>query len=152
MVLSTTLPAPIDTVWDLVRRPALLEHVARGRLSFRPLDPPVFPEIWEEGTYRVRLRGLGLIPLGWQEIGVSFPPTSAPERQVRDLGRSPIFPVWDHLIRLVPEGETATAYTDEIRFESRLPGWLVRPIVRDFYRHRQARWRKLIEEGGRLAG
>ena len=145
--ITTTLPAPIDAVWHEVGRPALLHYVARGRLSFRPIDPPEFPERWSEGPYRVGLRGLGVIPVGWQEIGISFPDVPAPKRSVRDLGRSPIFRVWDHVITLEPEGEAATRYTDEIRFETWLPMILARPIVTDFYRHRQRRWARLVATG-----
>ena len=145
--ITTTLAAPIDTIWREVQRPAVLEYIARGRLAFQPIDPPEFPEIWAEGSYRAALRGFGVIPLGWQEIGVSFPEVPAPARSVRDLGRSAIFSVWDHVILLEPEGEAATRYTDEIRFETWMPGFLVRPIVTDFYRHRQRRWAKLVENG-----
>ena len=145
--ISTTLRAPIDTIWHEVGRPALLQYVARGRLTFHPVDPPEFPERWAEGSFRVALRGFGVIPLGWQEIGISFPEVPAPGRSVRDLGRSPLFKVWDHTIILKPEGETATRYTDEIRFETWLPMMLARPIVSDFYRHRQRRWARLVANG-----
>lgn len=145
--ITTILPAPIEAIWHEVGRPALLEYVTRGRLGFRPIDPPEFPERWSEGRYRVGLSGFGVIPLGWQEIGISFPDLPAPARSVRDLGRSPLFSVWDHTILLEPEGEDATRYTDEIRFETWLPMALARPIVTDFYRHRQRRWARLVENG-----
>ncbi len=44
--LETELPASIDRIWAEVRRPRLLQHVAAGLVTFRPVEPPSFPELW----------------------------------------------------------------------------------------------------------
>jgi len=147
--ISTTLAAPIDSVWEALQRPATLAYVSRGWLRFRPIDPPALPEHWPEegGDFEVGLTAFGLIPVGRQVIGISWPDVPAPGRAIRDHGRGTFVREWDHLIELTPHGEEATNYTDRLRIEA---GWLT-PLVaawaRGFYAHRQRRWHKLIRRG-----
>jgi ligand-binding SRPBCC domain-containing protein len=136
--LTRLLPVPADAVWGFVLRPAGMLTVAAPLVAMRPLDPPRLPGRWSPGRYRVGLRAFGAIPLGWQEIAVSFPATPPPERRLRDLGRSPLFPLWDHMIAVTPEAG-GTRYTDHVQFVSVLPEALVRPLVAAFFRHRQRR-------------
>jgi ligand-binding SRPBCC domain-containing protein len=142
VILSTHLAAPPEEVWALLMRPATLEHVAAPLLRFRPEGPPL-PERWQEGAWRVRLRGPLGLPLGWQEIRVSFPEAPPPMRRLRDAGRGALAHRWDHVIEIVPEG-AGTRYTDRVTVEA---GWLtpaIRLFARIFYAHRQRRWRRLL--------
>ncbi len=142
--LTTTLNAPLDTVWEALQHPATLVHVSQGFLSFTPVDPPELPERWAEGEYRVSLKAFGVLPIGSQVLGVEFPEVEPPQRALRDNGRGGITKVWDHWIFIEPLGEDQTRYTDRIRVEAGLLTPILKPWVRAFYRHRQKRWRRLI--------
>ena len=63
--LTIVLDAPPERVWEEVNRPALLHFVARPLVAFEPIEPPAFPERWEEREYRVRVRQFGVVP-GWR--------------------------------------------------------------------------------------
>ncbi len=66
--ISTRLDASPEEVRDHAGRSALLQYVARGVMTFAPVDPPEFPEYWRPGRFRVRMYWKGLLPIGWQEI------------------------------------------------------------------------------------
>lgn len=144
--MTTTLAAPIDDVWDALQRPSTLAYVARGWLSFRPLDPPELPERWprDGGSFLVRVRAFGIVPMGTQVIAVEYPDARAPERVVRDNGRGTIARVWDHHAVLSPVSPGMTRYTDRLTIEA---GWLT-PLVtiwaRGFYAYRHRRWHRLV--------
>jgi len=142
--LSTFLPAPVETVRALLMQPATLVHVSAPLLRFHPLGPPL-PQRWSEGAWRVRLEGPAGLPLGWQEIRVSFPPPPSGGLAIRDNGRGALVARWDHLIEIVPEA-AGTRYTDTVTIEA---GWrtpFVAVFARVFYAHRQRRWRGLVQQ------
>jgi len=93
----------------------------------------------------VRLEGPAGLPLGWQEIRVSFPPPPSGGLAIRDDGRGALVARWDHLIEIVPEA-AGTRYTDTVTIEA---GWrtpFVAVFARVFYAHRQRRWRGLVQQ------
>lgn len=144
--LTTDLAAPPDRVWDEVCRPRLLLHVARGFVSFRPVDPPAWPDRWAPGEHLVALRLWGVLPLGRQVIAITLPPAPPGERALRDNGRSRLVRRWDHWIHVAP-GPAGARYADRVTIEA---GWLTRPVAtfaRAFYRHRQRRLRALAATG-----
>lgn len=142
--LTTRLPASADRVWQELRKPALLEHVAAGRLRFVPIEPPALPEHWQDGDYRVALRGFGWLPLGEQVISIRI---RDEDRTLHDRGSSRFFRRWDHRISVEPDGPDATRYTDSVEFDAGILDPLLLPLVKDFFRHRQRRWRRLVENG-----
>ncbi|MFQ6548292.1 SRPBCC family protein [Aestuariibius sp. 2305UL40-4] len=141
--VSTHLAATPDRVWDEVRRPALLLHIAAPLVRFEPVDPPTLPEQYAEGDYRMAMRLYGVVPLGEQVISISYPEPQNGTRFIRDNGYSDTIHRWDHLISIAPEG-TGTRYADRIEIDA---GWRTPALVAFahlFYRHRQKRWRQLI--------
>ena len=145
--LSTDLNASPDAVWDAVRQPKLLLHVAKGVLSFKPVHPPAFPDYWEPGEYEVAMYWKGFLPVGRQIIGVSFPEPKNGVRYVRDNGRSGMIRTWDHLIAIAPAPDGRTRYTDTLRLEAGALTPFVFLFASRFYRHRQRRWRALADNG-----
>ena len=144
--LTTVLDASVDRVWETLQTPATLAFVSKGKLEFRPVDPPDLPDRWTPGDYRVRMLAYGWLPVGQQVIGFELPQTDPPVRALRDNGHGTLVRVWDHWILLEPEGPTRTRYTDRVRIEA---GWLtplITPWARGFYRHRQRRWHRLVAE------
>ena len=71
--LATQLPCSLTEVIAQVRTPRLLRQVASPLLSFSPLTPTEFPSTWSEGTYWVRLKLFGVLPIGHQAIVISYP-------------------------------------------------------------------------------
>ena len=89
VALSTILDAPAVRVWQEVRTTRLLAYVAAPLQVFEPLEPPELPEVWSDGAYRVRLKLLGVLPVGTQWIVISFPAGDLPGHgrfELRDNG------------------------------------------------------------------
>lgn len=146
MSLSITLPIPAAEAWALVRTPALLEHVAKPLVRFRPVDPPAFPTGWSAGAYRVRAYLFGVLPLGWQVIRISFPRNGSARHQVRDDGHGLLSRRWDHLITIAPAGDGACRYVDDVEVAAGPLTPFVWAFARLFYVHRQRRWRTLAAD------
>ena len=144
--VSTYLDAPPERVWQEVRTTRLLQHVNHPLVKFIPKDPPDWPAEWEEKDYLAKMVLFGFLPFGDQVLGVRFDDLGDGNYRLRDEGHGDVADVWDHVIRLKPDGE-GTHYTDEITVEA---GWMT-PIVAVFswvlYHHRQRKWRKLVKSG-----
>jgi hypothetical protein len=85
----------------------------------------------------------GVIPIGWQTIGIELPGAPTGEYRLRDNGHGPLIERWDHMIEIAPEGE-GTRYTDRVHIEAGLLTPLVAAFARAFYAHRQRRWQRLV--------
>ena len=155
VVVKTVLDAPVERIWAEVKTPDLLRFVAAPLVIFDLIDPPSLPAQWSDGRYLVRMRFLGLIPLGRQWIVTSTPqPEDHPKGvfRIRDKGVGDIAKVWDHLIVIEARPDGRTAYRDEVEVRAgvlTLGVWL---FAQGFYRHRQARWRRLVRQGFRYPG
>ncbi|MEM1379255.1 MAG: hypothetical protein AAGH41_01385 [Pseudomonadota bacterium] len=149
IVVSTHLPASPDAVWDAAQTTRLLRYVSRPLLHFAPIRPPIWPERWPEGEHLAGLRLFGVLPIGRQVIGISFPPPEGDKRFIRDNGRSAMIKRWDHTVTIEPDGE-GTRYEDRLALDAGLLTPVVALFARVFYQHRQARWRKLTAAGFRF--
>ncbi len=142
--VSTVLTAPVERVWSLLETPDLLAHVARPLVTFEPLDPPALPERWVDGPYRVRMRVFGVVPIE-HTIVISRDDAA---RSIRDNGHGRLVPTWDHLITIAPLEGAATRYTDRLEVRAGALTPFVWAFAWLFYRHRQRRWRRLVEDRG----
>ena len=142
--LSTILDAPLERVWQEVNRPELLRYVAAPLLTFTPVEPARFPEVWEEREYVTRIRQFGILPLGLQVIHIERP--SSPDRThlLRDNGRGSLSRIWDHMILVEGLPGERTKYTDRVEVGAGLLTPLIWAFARVFYAHRQRRWHKLV--------
>lgn len=152
VIVKTVLDASAERIWAEVKTPRLLNYVAAPLILFDLIDPPTMPAHWGDGRYLVSMRFLGLIPIGRQWIVTS---TLLPEDQargvfrIRDNGIGDIAKVWDHLIVIEAQADGRTSYRDEVEVKAgvlTLGVWL---FAHWFYRHRQARWRRLVGQGFR---
>jgi hypothetical protein len=154
-VITTVFDAPVDRIWAELKTTRVLHHVAAPLIAFEPIDPPALPILWDDGHYLVKLRFLTLIPLGHQRIVTSTPQPEAQAEGVfrlRDQGTGDIAKVWDHFIVIQGRPDGRTAYRDEVEVKAgvfTLGVWL---FAHWFYRHRQARWRRLVRRGFRIPG
>lgn len=146
ITVSTYLNAAPKVVRDHVQRTQLLEYVAKPILRFKPVEPPIFPEVWAEGNYRARMLFAGFIPLGFQNIGLEKPPMRGDTWLVRDNGSGTLVKTWDHLIEVSPEGD-GTRYVDHVTIRAGLLTPFIVLFAHVFYRHRQRRWRRLVASG-----
>ena len=140
--IETNLNCDPDLVRQHVMTPALLNYVVAGLMKFHPITPPVFPEKWVPGLYKVHMRAFHLVPVGWQTVGIELP-GKGDSWFVRDNGSGSIAKVWDHLIFIEPKGNQ-TRYVDEVRIDAGIFSWPVSLYARLFYRYRQWRWRRLV--------
>ncbi|CAB4573801.1 MAG: hypothetical protein F2555_04450 [Actinobacteria bacterium] len=152
VVVTTILDAPVERIWAEVKTPRLLDHVAAPLITFDLIDPATMPAHWGDGRYLVSMQFLGLIPIGRQWIVTSTPQPEDQTRgvfRIRDNGIGDIAKVWDHLIVIEARTDGRTAYRDEVEVKAgvlTLGVWL---FAHWFYRHRQARWRRLVRQGFR---
>jgi hypothetical protein len=139
--VSTRLECPAAEAQRHVRTTRLLQYIAHPLIRFVP-EQELPAEIPDEGTFRVRMYLLGVVPLGWQAIVVSFP-EHAGGFCLRDNGYSPLISRWDHVITIEPAGD-GTLYRDRVAIEAGVITPLVWLFAQAFYRHRQRRWRELV--------
>lgn len=148
--LSTVLDAPAPRVWQEVETSRLLEYVAAPLQTFEPIRPPDLPLRWHEGEYLVRLRLLGILPIGSHRIVISFPlldATPGRERyELRDRGGGRVAGTWDHRIIIEALSGGQTRYIDRVEVRAGLLTPLVWGFAQVFYRHRQRRWRRLVRD------
>ena len=143
--LTSRIDAPVDEVVRHVMTPRLLDYVAAPLIRF------TYPEgfdsggDWPLGEHRVGMKFMGLVPIGWQAIGIELP--QSPEEDtilLRDNGYSPTIKRWDHWIIIRPHASgSGTSYTDRVHIEAGLLTPIIAAYARFFYKHRQRRWREL---------
>lgn len=150
ITLSTSLPCSPDRAWQEAQTTRLLHYVAEPLVRFQPVDPSGWPERWAEGRYRVRMTLFGFIPWGQQWIVITFPRLdSTPGQQhyeIRDNGHGDTLARWDHRIIIRETADGKTYYSDSVDIRA---GWLtllVWVFAQMFYRHRQKRWRQLVNQ------
>lgn len=144
LTISTFLAASPEAVRDHVMRPALLHYVAKGMIRFAPVDPPAFPEKWERGQYKTKMYWKGFLPIGWQVIGIEPQPIKDGVWSMRDNGYGPMIKTWDHMIEVSPK-DGGALYVDRITIDAGVLTPFVSLFAERFYKHRQKRWRKLVE-------
>lgn len=146
LLVRTELPLPLDSAWAWVQTPALLQHVARGKVRFKPYQKPLPPR-WQQGdTVAVRMWLYGFLPFG----GVHYlhVKTVDPRRhliQSREWDRRA--KVWHHDIRLTALGPDCIRYEDEIIIYGGALTGLITWWAKGFYQHRQRRWHRLARKG-----
>lgn len=140
--LSVYLGASPETIWDHVQNSKLLHYVARGLIRFVP-QGQAFPERWIPGEYRTWMFLFGILPLGWQAVGIEMPEQLAGRYVLRDNGYGPLIKRWDHWIEIYAEG-TGTRYVDRVHIDAGVLTPLICGFARLFYAHRQRRWRQFV--------
>ncbi|AWW73265.1 hypothetical protein CD351_02355 [Erythrobacter sp. KY5] len=147
--LTTRIAAPPEVVLRHVMTPRLLDHVAAPMIRFS--YPPSFDRAgeWPLGKHCVTMRFMGIIPIGWQVIGIEVP--DSPDKDthlLRDNGYGPLIRRWDHWIAVRPDPSgSGTLYTDRVHIDAGLLTPVIAAYAKVFYAHRQKRWRELAADG-----
>ena len=142
---STNIALSPEDVWREVQTPALLQHIAWPLIQFHFVDPATLTDFNDRERFKVRLKLLGILPLGEQWIVPSVHeerPESWPKR-LRDNGFSKLVKTWDHWITVIPDNNGGTRYVDDVEVRAGIFTPVVWAFAWVFYRHRQRRWRGL---------
>jgi hypothetical protein len=124
-----------------VKKTESLFYIAKPLIKFVQLPEHPLPELWKEGKYPVKMYILGFIPFGKQWIAISIYNNNL---HIRDNGYSKLIKKWDHNIYLKGVGENKTLYTDTIDINAGILTIFIAMFAKIFYRWRQKRWRRLI--------
>lgn len=144
--ISTQFACTESELWQKLSKPESLEFVASPLLAFTPIEPGVLGSEWETGRdYTLKLFFLRFIPLGRHTIQLVTVDEDQKLISSRESGL--LAPVWNHNISFHELEPGLVSYTDEIEIRA---GWLT-PLVwlfaHVFYRHRQRRWKVLLQNG-----
>jgi hypothetical protein len=145
LTVHTEIPMGIDTAWDNVKTPALLQFVAKGMMKFKSVGGPL-PKQWEvRKTYGVKTRVFGIIPFGGihylyiEKIDDDSYMLSTKEW---DSGAK----VWNHHIMMRDLGEGKIYYEDSITIYGGKMTRFITSFAKKFYQHRQKRWQIVAEK------
>lgn len=142
--LRTTVRTNIDTFWRKLKDPASLQYVAHPLISFRGIVDITNGESWKEGsTHHLPMYYLNLVPAGAQKVTIVM--VDRDEHRIETNESGGVAKVWCHTMRLTSMEDGKVEYKDELCIEA---GWktpLLWLFVQLFYRHRQRRWRKMLQ-------
>jgi hypothetical protein len=148
ILLKLELNCSPDAAWRAIRSPAALERVSWPFTVFTSLEPGGFAAEWEAGDHPVRVRALGLVDVGTQNIAISFQHRTDGVRVMRDSGPPLSGPLtlitsWRHQLAVsgLPDGRTL--YRDELRFSAGLATPLVWLALWAFWQWRAIGLRRL---------
>jgi hypothetical protein len=145
LTVHSEISIGIDTAWENVKTPALLEFVAKGMIKFKSVNGG-FPKQWEVGQiYGFNSRVFGIIPFGGihylfvEKIDDSNYMLSTKEW---DSGVK----VWNHLITIRKLDDGKIYYEDSITIYAGIMTGFITSFAKRFYKHRQKRWQIVAKE------
>lgn len=142
--IATVFDCTAEQLWGEISRPASLRFVSAPLLYFEPLVPGELDSNWVVGkTYVLRLSLFGFLPAGEHRITLASIDREANLIESKESGA--LSPVWNHTIRFRPLENGKLNYTDEIEIRAGLLTGVVWAFAHVFYRHRQRRWRDLLQ-------
>ncbi len=123
ILLKLVLDCTPDAAWDAIRTPRGMQQVSAPFATFESLEPAGFPESWSAGEHPVRISSFGLVPVGDQIIGISYPDRGDHVRLQVDNGRGLSGPLtlvtrWEHSIAISSAANGRTLYRDRLVFEA----------------------------------
>jgi hypothetical protein len=142
--VESIFDCPPEMVWAEVQTPRLLLEVIRPLLRFVPPRGTQFPANWKAGqTFFGRTYVLSLLPFGLHSILIER--VDAKQREIQSRERDRWIRRWDHLISVRETEDGRTRYSDEIEIQAGVLTPLVWLFAQVFYRHRQRRWRRVVQ-------
>lgn len=139
LTVTSEIPMDIEAAWEKVQTSALLEFVAKGKLTFQPLEGE-FPEIWEEGaSVKTTMNVYGVIPFGGIHT-LTVEKIDGKNKVIQSKEWDNCAKVWNHKISMKKLSEKSIYYEDEIVIYGGLLTGLISWWAKSFYMHRQRRW------------
>jgi hypothetical protein len=141
VLLKLVLDCPPDAAWRAIRSPRVLGDVSFPLTTFVSLEPEGFPELWGPGEHPVLVKAFGVIPIGEQVIGISYPERTDDVRMMRDTGRARTGPLtvvttWEHSLTVAPAPGGRTLYRDRLVFDAGPITPLLWPVYWAFWQWR----------------
>ncbi|MDQ0063348.1 hypothetical protein [Paenibacillus harenae] len=130
-----------EKLFHEVKKSKSLVYIGKPLVKFVQLPKHPLPEVWEDGKYPIKMYILGFIPMGKQWIVISV---HNDNKRIRDNGYSNLIKKWDHNIHLTDIGDNKTLYVDTIDINAGILTYFIVLFANVFYRWRQKRWSKLI--------
>ena len=123
VLLKLVIDCPPEAAWQAIRSPEGLSDVSWPFTTFTSLEPDGFPEQWQAGEHPVAARAFGVVPIGEQIIGISYPEAPEGVRMMRDTGRGLNGPLalitrWEHTMAVASAPGGRTLYRDQLKFEA----------------------------------
>ena len=145
LTMSSQMPMDLEKAWQLIKTPRLLQFVAKGMISFKPVGDSL-PAAWQAGeTYAVKMRLWGFLPFGGKHyLYIDSIDNETFVITTREWDKAA--KVWNHKITLQQLDNGLIHYEDEIILYG---GWMtgiITAFARRFYKHRQRRWQLVAEE------
>jgi len=114
--LNLLLDCPPDAAWEAVHSPEVFQAVSGPITTAQSLEPGGFPVRWFDTEHRVRLRMLGLLPMGTQLIALRDETRTDGTRIVHDeggplTGAMGIVSRWHHRMAISPDPAAPDART-----------------------------------------
>ncbi len=145
LVVTSTIPMHIDSVWNNVKTSDLLLFVTKGFAKMKPTGG-AFPKYWiANDTASTRTKVFGFIPFGGMRH-LYFETISDEEYVIQTREWDKGAKVWDHKIQLVPTEQNATIYTDEIVIYGGQLTSIITAFAKRFYQYRQNRWQIVAKD------
>lgn len=142
MIFKTniTIPWNINTVFDALNSPSMMQKVAWPLVAFKAVSPKTFPERWENGgLYRMNMYFFGFLPLGWQELVIQSRKTDT-EAILTDVGPGFAVKMWNHKVVLSKDGEASTHYEETLELTAGLMTPLIWVGMTALFAWRKYRW------------
>ena len=141
VLLKLVLDCAPDAAWLAIRSPRVLGQVSFPLTSFESLEPEGFPDVWEAGDHPVLVKAFGIVPMGEQIIGISFPATEPGVRMMRDTGvgvSGALAKVtkWRHSLAVAETTDGRSLYRDQLEFEAGALTPLLWPVYWAFWQWR----------------
>lgn len=120
--LELLLDCPADAAWEAVHSPGVFRAVSGPFTTAESLEPDGFPARWADVAHRVRLRLLGVLPMGSQLIRLRDETLPDGTRVVHDeggplSGAMRVVTHWHHRMAISPDPAAPDART---RFDDTL--------------------------------
>lgn len=143
--ISCMMMVSIETIWEELQKIDSLMEVASPILYFSNQNGEELFERWEvEQKYSFDLFAFKIVPLGKHVIEVKS--IDSQNKEIRTHEHGSLTKIWNHTIRVEGLSETTVHYTDEIEIRAGILTIIVWAFAHFFYRHRQRKWRKLLQE------
>ncbi|MFO7550626.1 MAG: hypothetical protein R6W80_04415 [Haliea sp.] len=141
--ISSHFPCNEIELWQRIIEPRSLQFVAAPLLTFVPVEAGALEGEWQVGRdYPLQLYFLNVIPLGRHSIRLVTIDRST--NTILSEERGSLARVWNHRIHFQQVAPGKLAYTDEIEIKASWLTPLIWAFAQLFYRHRQRRWRVLL--------
>ena len=131
-------------LWDKLTRPEYLQRVSSPVLKFMPDEDDLFEGNWTAGReYNLSLYLFNFLPLGNHRIKLVKIDKETKTILSEETGL--LARTWNHKISFQQCGEKRIKYTDTVEINAGLLTPLIWSFAQLFYRHRQRRWKDLLE-------